>query len=694
MPAVVGTAAPSAAAPITAAPGPLASATVITPGSNHCMAPDLAGDPRACDLSTNPNLRKVISHIFGRNKLCTRMIPEEVWVRYCRKHYQRNRYRNGAAYGKEQCALIKIQIDRVMNWSDGNKARSLPGVVKDWTLSVRKRELKRLEKEKSMIARGKKRSRSESDDKSDDSDDSDADAVESGKIHGHNTPAWLRDMLGDGYTAQQIKDVVDRLLSEIKDDGSNNGLCDVEILPRIITEEGGVNGAPKKTHAKRKSISQKRSAAAAAASAPSALARDSAPGRLYDESHVEKRRRRILAEEYEQDQEDMELARAESLRLGHSGAPGNLMHMSLPTRPRDVSHHQGAGYYSSARSGYGPGSTSYPHGSSALYGRMTGGPNNHPAVLAPLAQRASRDLSMAQHLESNLTSARRPNMHGRSQSEIGFFNHSQMPQPHAFNRPTSSSGFAPGGPPNNHSNNMAGYEAHHHHHHHQQQSSMSAAAPSHYGGSSNNNNHGQIHFGGGASGSTRFDNGYATASNNYSSEAITAAHGHNHGGGPAYQYSSGPPPSYSASAGGETSAQRHMRHQSSPVITRADLALPPVSTAPHPGGPMHAGPYRTHNRLPSLSAASSSAPYSSEPRYHHASNLSASAGGFGSHFGGSFPYSSGPSSRRASQADSYGRPSATPEEHLPEITTSGPTPAAPRVVLETDKTKDLYSSRR
>ena len=37
--------------------------------------------------------RKVVSHIFGRNKACTRKLPENLWRLWCRKHYQRFKYR-------------------------------------------------------------------------------------------------------------------------------------------------------------------------------------------------------------------------------------------------------------------------------------------------------------------------------------------------------------------------------------------------------------------------------------------------------------------------------------------------------------------------------------------------------------------------------------------------------------------------
>jgi len=96
-----------------------------------------------CDTGSQP--RKAISHIFGRNKMCTRLIPQSVWVHYCRKHYQRSRYRNPKEYAKLQCDLVQQQIRRVHDWSLANMKNGAPGIVQDWGLAVRKREQKRLD---------------------------------------------------------------------------------------------------------------------------------------------------------------------------------------------------------------------------------------------------------------------------------------------------------------------------------------------------------------------------------------------------------------------------------------------------------------------------------------------------------------------------------------------------------------------
>ena len=57
--------------------------------------------------------RKVVSHFFGRNKKCTRQLPDESWVKYCRKHYQRLRYRSGNdhMWHENQLTLVRQQLD-------------------------------------------------------------------------------------------------------------------------------------------------------------------------------------------------------------------------------------------------------------------------------------------------------------------------------------------------------------------------------------------------------------------------------------------------------------------------------------------------------------------------------------------------------------------------------------------------------
>lgn len=88
-----------------------------------------------CSLNAgdaNAPLRKCVSHIFGRNKSCTRTIPNHLWVWYCRKHYQRVKYRQGD-WVMKQCELIMETLRRLREWNG----------VEAYHISRRKREQKR-----------------------------------------------------------------------------------------------------------------------------------------------------------------------------------------------------------------------------------------------------------------------------------------------------------------------------------------------------------------------------------------------------------------------------------------------------------------------------------------------------------------------------------------------------------------------
>ncbi|KAI1845096.1 hypothetical protein JX265_002818 [Neoarthrinium moseri] len=176
-----------------------------------------------CDTGSQP--RKAISHIFGRNKLCTRMIPQHVWVHFCRKHYQRSRYRNAQEYAKLQCELVQKQIQRVQAWSDENKRAGQSGVVQDWSLSVRKREQKRLDDRVSTKASKKRPYREET-------DDEDADRA---VLNGTAVPGWLLNKCNSGYTTAQIEEIVAQLKTEM-DQGKLTQIPDIEILPNISTD--------------------------------------------------------------------------------------------------------------------------------------------------------------------------------------------------------------------------------------------------------------------------------------------------------------------------------------------------------------------------------------------------------------------------------------------------------------------------
>ncbi|CAK7271840.1 hypothetical protein SEPCBS57363_004828 [Sporothrix epigloea] len=202
------------------------------------------------DCQTGSQLRKAISHIFGRNKLCTRMIPTGVWVHYCRKHYQRTRYRNGGEYPQRQIGLVQVQIRRVQAWSDSNIRQNRGPVLKDWSLSVRKREQLRLHSK--TTTGGKKRPFQDEKMECDESyfDDDQA------ELSGTAVPDWIVAQIGDGFSTSEVLAIVDRLKSDI-DESRLQQIPDIEILPNIVTDsnnsEPAINSLTKKAYTKRRS---------------------------------------------------------------------------------------------------------------------------------------------------------------------------------------------------------------------------------------------------------------------------------------------------------------------------------------------------------------------------------------------------------------------------------------------------------
>jgi hypothetical protein len=147
--------------------------------------------------------RKVISHLFGRNKVCTRRIPERVWVCMCRKHYQRIRYRTGAEFSSTQIEMVYEQIVRMIFWSRGlenvNRTNQEGITIRSWTFSIRRREVKRL------------------------ADTNSRDLI----------PRWITQSLGEGKTHDEILDVVERLRQEIQHGGLKE-VPPVEFLPEVV----------------------------------------------------------------------------------------------------------------------------------------------------------------------------------------------------------------------------------------------------------------------------------------------------------------------------------------------------------------------------------------------------------------------------------------------------------------------------
>ncbi|RGP64074.1 hypothetical protein FLONG3_9696 [Fusarium longipes] len=164
-------------------------------GGDICMAVE------NCTTGSVP--RKVISHLFGRNKVCTRRIPERVWVCMCRKHYQRIRYRTGADFSVTQIGMVYEQIVRMIFWSRGLESPSgtnQEGIaIRSWTFSIRRREVKRM------------------------ADTNGRDLV----------PRWIMQSLGEGKTHDEILDIVERLHHEIQQ-GTLKDVPPVEFLPEVV----------------------------------------------------------------------------------------------------------------------------------------------------------------------------------------------------------------------------------------------------------------------------------------------------------------------------------------------------------------------------------------------------------------------------------------------------------------------------
>jgi hypothetical protein len=107
---------------------------VLEPGPKACEFAHVPNEPDNVCKAGGMNPRKVISHIFGRNKNCTKVFPDEVWVYYCRKHYQRARYRSDS-WPFKQCDIVLDTLDRIEAW----------GGVVNFELTLRKREFHRSE---------------------------------------------------------------------------------------------------------------------------------------------------------------------------------------------------------------------------------------------------------------------------------------------------------------------------------------------------------------------------------------------------------------------------------------------------------------------------------------------------------------------------------------------------------------------
>ncbi|KAK0708737.1 hypothetical protein B0T21DRAFT_416134 [Apiosordaria backusii] len=202
-----------------------------------------------CNLpDSKVNMRKSMSHIFGRNKSCTRAIPDHVWLMVCRKHYQRARYRSDINYQATLLQRIMIQVVRIQVWSNDNHRTGKEGILKDWTVAVRRREAKRIEDvEKDKRKGSKKRNRADveaEEDELDDADEPDLDAA----IHQASSvpvPDWFQELCRGGYATIDVLLILQRIDRDM-DAGLLSAVPDIELLPNI---EGAHTAKKAKTKA-------------------------------------------------------------------------------------------------------------------------------------------------------------------------------------------------------------------------------------------------------------------------------------------------------------------------------------------------------------------------------------------------------------------------------------------------------------
>ncbi|KAK0671820.1 hypothetical protein QBC41DRAFT_46516 [Cercophora samala] len=226
----------------------------IGPDLYNFLVPDICQDHLEClrmlDIDKPPecsvmtpctlpdakiNMRKSMSHIFGRNKSCTRAVPDHVWLMVCRKHYQRARYRSDLNYQATLLQRIVIQVVRIQVWSNDNERSGKDGILKDWTVAVRRREAKRIDDaDKGKRKGSKKRTRADveaEEDEMDDADEPDLDAA----IHQASSvpvPDWYQGLCRGGYSTLEVLGILRRIDGDM-DAGLLSAVPDIELLPNI-----------------------------------------------------------------------------------------------------------------------------------------------------------------------------------------------------------------------------------------------------------------------------------------------------------------------------------------------------------------------------------------------------------------------------------------------------------------------------
>lgn len=155
--------------------------------------------------------RKIISHVFGRNKSATKVFPGNVWVHYCRKHYQRARYRAGQ-WPFTQCDLLLESLTRMKEW----------GGVESFQLILRRREQERIDGASHQESNDNNASQT-----SRNSSRSVSGSASSGlqrQVGRRNpravsapVPDWLRERTGTGLSFDDIREIIHRVRQHMEE---------------------------------------------------------------------------------------------------------------------------------------------------------------------------------------------------------------------------------------------------------------------------------------------------------------------------------------------------------------------------------------------------------------------------------------------------------------------------------------------
>ena len=97
-----------------------------------------ANDGDGCYLASTDH-RKIVSQYFGRNKRCTQLLADRLWIVWCRKHYQQRRYnlQQEGTWHLKKLELIRIQVKQFQDFSD----------IVSWGITLHKTEQILLDRE-------------------------------------------------------------------------------------------------------------------------------------------------------------------------------------------------------------------------------------------------------------------------------------------------------------------------------------------------------------------------------------------------------------------------------------------------------------------------------------------------------------------------------------------------------------------